>query len=229
MAKYKKFVIKTYNFNKKRIFLSIFLIIIITICVFILYLTYFVTPIIIDTSESKIKTLANRSMNIAVTTAMSQDISYDDLIDITKDEKGNIVIIQANSIAINSLAKLITRITQENLILLTQEPVRIPIGAFTGITAFSGTGPKIDFDIHPYGDIGCKFSSEFVSAGINQTHHKIYMNINTKVNVVLPFRNLQVLADSSVLICESVIVGEIPSTYLRSDSLDEMMNLIPTG
>jgi len=222
-----KFTIKTINLHKKRIFLASFLIFLSTFCVFMLYMSYFVTPLIISTSESKIKTLANRSMNIAVTTAMAQDITYEDLIDITKDSEGNISSIHANSITINSLAKLITRVTQENLMMLTEEPVQIPLGAFTGITAFSGLGPKLNFDIHPYGDISCKFSSDFVSAGINQTHHKIYMNIDTKVNVILPFKNIQVQATSAVLVCESVIIGKIPSTYLRSDSLDEMMNLIP--
>lgn len=191
-------------------------------------MSLFVTPIIIRTSESKIKTLANKSMNIAVVTAMSQDITYDDLILITYNTAGDISIIQANSITINNLAKSITRVTQENLIKLTDEPITIPLGAFSGITALAGLGPTIDFEIHPYGDISCKFSSEFVSAGINQTQHKIYMNIISNVNIILPFKDLQVQATSSVLVCESVIIGNIPDTYLKSDSLEEMMDLIPS-
>lgn len=222
-----RFNIKTINLHKKRVFVRSFLIFIATICVLIFYLSVFVTPIIIRTSESKIKTIANKSMNIAVTIAMNHQITYDDLIKITKNDDGKISIIQANSITINSLSKMITRVTQENLISLSKDPVQIPIGAFTGITVLSTFGPKLSFEVHPYGDISCKFTSEFTSAGINQTQHKIYMNVNTVVNVILPFKKLQVLASSAVLVCESVIIGEIPSTYLKADTLDKMMDLIP--
>ena len=110
---------------------------------------------------------------------------------------------------------------------LVKSPITISLGAFTGIPIFSGLGPKIPINIYPYGDIGCVFESRFVSAGINQTQHKIYLNVSCIINVILPFNHLKVNTSSEVLICESVIIGEIPDTYLKSNTLNEMLNLVP--
>ena len=53
------------------------------------------------------------------------------------------------------------------------------------------------------------------------------MKINIKINVVFPFRKLVVNSHSDVLLCETLIVGKIPEVYLNSNSLMEMLNLVP--
>lgn len=215
------------NVRARKKLIAFFIAFLLFIIGILTYMKFLVNPIIIATSESKIITLANKSMNIAVTQAMERNISYDDLIHIVTDSKGSISMIQANSVQINAMSKQISRTIQQNLILLTKEPITIPIGSFTGIPILSGLGPKIKFQTFPYGNISCRFASKFESAGINQTHHKIFMNITTNVHVVLPLNNLIVKTGTEVLVCESVIIGDIPTTYLRSTSLDEMLNLVP--
>ncbi len=188
---------------------------------------FLVTPLLLNTSKSQVTVYANSAMNAAITEAMNQNITYDDLIHIVTDSTGKISMIQANSIQINSLSKLIGRVTMRTLNELVKSPITISLGAFTGIPIFSGLGPKIPINIYPYGDIGCVFESRFVSAGINQTQHKIYLNVSCIINVILPFNHLKVNTSSEVLICESVIIGEIPDTYLKSNTLNEMLNLVP--
>ena len=92
----------------------------------------------------------------------------------------------------------------------------------------SGVGPKIAFNVSPFGEVVCSFSSNFESAGINQTYHKLYLIILLKVNIVFPFERLQVFSDSEVLLCETLIIGKIPEVYLSSNNLDEMLNLVPS-
>lgn len=201
--------------------------IVIIITTILLYLHFFVTPVIYRTTSSKVKTLANRSMNIAVTSAMNQGIAYSDLIKI-ETENGKTTMLQANSIRINALAKLITRTIQENLRDLLEDDIKIHIGSFTGIPVLTNVGPTVSIGLgNTFGDISCKFSSDFISSGINQTQHKIYLNITTRVNIIFATKTLRINSKTDVLLCESIIIGEIPSTYLKSDSLDEMMNLIP--
>ena len=213
------------KFRRKFIWLVVALLVVV-ILVF-LYLQFLVNPVIYRTTNSKVKTLANKSMNIAVTTAMNQGISYQDLIQIETND-GKTTLLQANSIRINALAKLITRTIQENLRDLLDDDVKIHLGSFSGIPVLSGVGPEISIDLgNSFGDISCKFSSEFVASGINQTQHKIYLNITTRVNVIFATRTMAIDSKTDVLLCESIIIGEIPETYLKSDSLDEMMNLIP--
>lgn len=222
----KRHYIHAFKLRKQKL-LKFFLITATIAATIVLYLQYLVNPVIYRTTNSKVKTLANKSMNIAVTTAMNQGISYGDLIKIETND-GKTTLLQANSIRINALAKLITRTVQENLRDLLDDTVKIHIGSFTGLPILTNIGPTVNISLeNSFGDISCKFSSDFVSSGINQTQHKIYLHITTRVNIIFATQTMRVESNTDVLLCESIIIGEIPSTYLRSDSLDEMMNLIP--
>lgn len=204
-----------------------FLVVFVVFALFLIYMQFLATPLIVDTSKSQIKVYATKSMNYAVTEAMNQNISYDDLVDILLDANGDIAMIEANTVKINNISNMIERITLAHLVEISKTPIEIPLGAFTGISLFSGLGPPVQIDIKPYGEVGCKFLSQFISAGINQTQHKIYVNVEAIVNVVLPLQTISVKMTNEVLVCESVIIGAIPETYLKSNTLTEMLDLVP--
>jgi sporulation protein YunB len=90
-----------------------------------------------------------------------------------------------------------------------------------------GRGPQISVKMTPVGAVVCRFISHFETAGINQTVHKIYVNVVAKVSVVLPLSTRSVETDQQVLISECVIVGQVPEVYLHSDSLDTLLNFVP--
>ena len=173
------------------------------------------------------KILANKSMDYAITEAMSSFVTYDDIIKINRAESGEILAMSANSVKVNNISRMVTQIALSKLVELGKDPLEINLGAFTGINALSGVGPKVKFDVFPYPDITCRFLSKFNQAGINQTLHKIYIIVNAIVRVVFPGKTVEVSSMSDVLICEGVIIGEIPETYLNSNTLTEMLNLVP--
>lgn len=222
-----KYRIKTINFHKKRKIVLVFSLIFMIFAFFLAYVKYLVTPLMVDISSSQIKVYGTKSMNFAITETMNQNLSYDDLILVKTDADGRVGMIQANSVKINNISMMIERITLAHLLDSSRNAISIPLGAFSGISIFSGMGPKLKVDIYPYGEVHCRFLSQFVSAGINQTQHKIYVEIKANVNVVLPFKTLTIPMSNEVLICESVIIGEIPETYLKSNTLSDMVNLIP--
>lgn len=215
------------NNSIKRKIIVFFAFLFLIFALFVVYINFVATPLIVDTSKSQIKVYATKSMNYAITEAMNHNITYDDLVTVKTNSKGNIDLIQANTVKINNVSMMIERITLAHLLEISRNPITIPLGAFTGIPLFSGMGPPVSINIFPYGEIGCKFLSQFVSAGINQTQHKIYVSVDTIINVVLPFNTLSIKMSNEVLVCESVIIGEIPETYLKSGNLTEMLNLIP--
>lgn len=197
---------------------------------FVLLLVYFnncVNPVIISTSEAKVKSLTSKAVNSAVQAIINDTNIYDELIDIQTNDDGEIVLIQAKGITINKLAKQISQRANQNLDLFSSEGVKIPLGTLSGIPIFVGTGPDLTFNVMSIGTIQSSFSSEFTSAGINQTNHRIYLTLKTDVTVVLPTTSSEVSVLSHILICEAILVGKIPQTYLNSSSLDEMLNLIP--
>jgi len=222
-----KYHIKTFSIGKKRKMFKVLTIFSLIFAFFIMYIRLLITPLMVDISSSQIKVYATKSMNYAITETMNQNISYDDLISIITDASGKIGMIQANTVKINNVSMMIERITLAHLLDVSRNPISIPLGAFTGISIFSNMGPPVMVDIFPYGDVTCRFLSQFIAAGINQTQHKIYVDIKAIVNVVLPFKTISVAMNNEVLVCESVIIGEIPETYLKANTLSDMVNLIP--
>lgn len=213
--------------HKKRKIYAFFVILLIGVCVFVWYVSFVVNPIIVSIGEAKTKSLATKAINTAVTEVLCEGYSYDDIIDIKTDGNGNITYIQAHSLVINKLTRDLVSASQSKLDIIGEQGIGIPLGTLIGVPILMGKGPEIRIKLFPIGAISCSFSSEFTQAGINQTNHKIYVNVNSSVSVILPIASRHINNTSQFLICESIIVGVVPEVYLNSDNLDEMMNLIP--
>ncbi|MBO5103226.1 MAG: sporulation protein YunB [Clostridia bacterium] len=211
---------------KTKLMITISCLLVVVILVFLFFNNY-VNPVIITISEAKVQSMTAQSVNSAVQSVINNSNVYDEIIDIQTDSEGNITTFQVKSILINKLAREIGKTAQQNLELVGSQGIDIPLGTLTGIPMFVGTGPNIYFKVQPIGTLSSSFASEFVSAGINQTNHRIYMNVQASVSMVLPTASRTIKTNTQILICESIIVGKVPDTYLNSDSLDEMMNLIP--
>ena len=212
--------------RKTRLWISLIVVFFFIALIFI-YFAACVNPVIVETSEAKIKSSTSREVNSAVQTVINGTNVYDDIIEIILDDEGKIKLIQVNSLSVNKLSKEISAVANQNIDLISSQGVTIPLGTLSGIGVFVGIGPDITFRVTAISTIQSKFESEFISAGINQTNHRIYLNLETTVDLIMPTVNKTVIINSHILICEAILVGEIPSTYLNSDSLDEMLNLIP--
>lgn len=197
------------------------------IILILLYLHYVVNPIIIDATEAKVYSLTQDAVENSVYDVIKDNNIYDELIEIVKDENGDVQMITANAFQINMFSKNLLKSAQDSLKGLAEQGVELGIGTFTGLPILTDRGPKITLKLSPIGTVYTRFYSEFTTAGINQTNHKIYLIINTDVNIILPTDTKKVETTTEILITESIIVGKIPDTYLNSSQLDEMLNLVP--
>lgn len=191
------------------------------------YLNANVNPVIVSFSEAKVRSLSVKAVNNAIAEVVVDPNVYNDLITISQNELGEVTLIKANPIEINSLTKELAQKTLTNLENIGTSGIQIPIGSFSGVTVLSGLGPKVSIRLLPVGSINCNFTSEFISAGINQTNHKIYVNIETKVRLVLPMSISSITTTNQMLICESIIVGKVPEVYLDTEQAENSLNLIP--
>ena len=105
--------------------------------------------------------------------------------------------------------------------------VSIPLGAALGVTILAGSGPRIRVQILPVGAVSALFSTEFQSAGINQTRHKILLTLEATVRLVIPNGVEEVAVSSQMAVAESIIVGLVPDSFVDVNNDSEMLNLIP--
>lgn len=186
-----------------------------------------VTRVLISISEATMRASTTVAVNDAVYYTLSDEIRYDDLVTITRNESGDITAVSANALKINKIARDTASISQSNLKNLSLNGIPIPLGALTGIEAFAGLGPNIYFRIIPVSSVTCAFSSSFESVGINQTKHSIYLNVLVDISIVMPSRTENFAVTNDILIGESVVIGKIPDTYLQSDIFGGKADLCP--
>ena len=152
---------------------------------------------------------------------------YDDLISIERDGGGNVTSITTDSLKINRIARDTAYLSQENLTKMSEEGIMVPLGALTGIEALAGFGQKINIKIIPISNVECRFVSKFRQAGINQTLHSLYLEIVSDISIILPSKSTNLASTIEVLICESVITGKIPDTYLNASLAGSDSALVP--
>lgn len=212
--------------NKAKFWLIFCSVLLALICI-VGYFAKNISRVVFSYSEGKVRALSVKAVNNAVSELVTNRNIYDNLVNITTNVDGDITLIQANSIQINMLMKDLIKTSQLKLEKIGADGINIPVGTFTGLTLLNGKGPNINVGLIPIGDVACNFYSEFISAGINQTLHRLYVTIDTNVSVILPFVTNTVFTTTNILICESVIVGKIPEVYLNSNKLDGLLNLMP--
>ena len=104
--------------------------------------------------------------------------------------------------------------------------LRLHYGSFTGFKLLAGRGPGVKIQISPIGDVETDLRSEFSSQGINQTLHRIYLEVKCRVNILTPFQDLEKEITNQVLLAENVIVGRIPSTYYNLEGINNSSNAL---
>lgn len=222
-----KFQNRSYKENKKiRKSITTASITCIAVVVFY-YMLQSINPIIDTLCINKAKSIATIISNDDATKIMS-NYTYDDIITIHKDEENNINMIESNIPVMNEIISDVGSVIQKDLDKLESEDIQIRLGSFTGSKILSGRGPKVPIRISSVGNIETNFRSQFKSEGINQTLHRVYLEVKCQVSILTPIKTIEEEITNQVILAENVIIGKIPQSYYNLDGLqqDQAMEVI---
>lgn len=181
----------------------------------------------LDMAFARAYSMAVETINRAVKQAMGQGVTYEELIDAQMDAQGRVSMLRANTMRMNELASQTALLAERELGSAENQVVEIPLGAALGVSFLSGFGPRLEVQILPVGAVHTSFDTEFETAGINQTRHKIFLNLRATVSLIVPTVSQLVEVTSTVPIAESIIVGEVPESFVDVNNEEDMLNLIP--
>ncbi|MBQ2446209.1 MAG: sporulation protein YunB [Oscillospiraceae bacterium] len=157
---------------------------------------------------------ASDVINAAIAQMLSVgEISYEKMISIDKDRQGNVTAVRTNVAEINRLKTSVLAQADRMLTGLSTEELSIPVGSVIFPEFFSGKGPFVPVRVIAVRSSDAVFRNEFEQAGINQTLHRITIDIHVRVTVLTWSGTLEIPVDSAVLAAETVIVGTVPTTY----------------
>jgi sporulation protein YunB len=169
-----------------------------------------------DTATEKIKEVAIFSVNDAVLNSISL-LNYDDLVVYEKDTTGQIALISINSTLSNKINRTVSDLSKNIIENELKDGVPIPVGIFTGIGFLSGKGKNVYLKVFNVQSVVCDFKSKFDDAGINQTLHSLYLDVEVQASLIYNGVDKVIRTNSEVLLAENLIVGKIPEFYLNSN------------
>jgi sporulation protein YunB len=179
---------------------------------------------IFTVAGAKATQAATEAINQAIAEKVVGSVDYRELIHIVQDNNGRIVLMQANTLKLNKIASDTTLAVQQKLRELGNEKFNIPLGQALGSKLLASYGPLIKVVIVPIGTVQVKVSDDFDEAGINQTKHRLLLNVETKVRVVVPLTSTEATVKNQVPITETVLIGEIPQTYIKLNLGEKAQN-----
>ncbi|SHJ12400.1 sporulation protein YunB [Lutispora thermophila] len=207
---------------------------IITISIFILVLYFYIyvenniRAKIAVMSEIKARLFATQAINDAVRKKIEMD-AFKNLVSIQTDNMGRVTMVQANTSEMNKIAVETSLSIQRELEDIKTKDLYIAIGNIMGSQLFADVGPKMKVKILPAGSVNVNFTTEFSEAGINQTRLKIYMKVDTKVQIIVPFAGNEIDVSTNIPVSETIIVGDVPESYINlPNGSSKFLDLVPT-
>ncbi len=202
--------------NKRKYFrfICIFLSLILVLLMLFVGLDRKMRPIITDYSASMGETLMISLVDKTVSDIFAQEnISYNDLVTLSRDANGQVTSLQVNAAKINYIKSNISVRVAEKISQKEKYTLSIPFGTIIGNEYTLGRGPEIKFKMQVTTTVIADFESKFYSAGINQVLHQIHINVKMNGQTIIPWYRSTFSVNTSVIAAETVIVGITPDAY----------------
>lgn len=173
--------------------------------------------VIRELAEIQVKNTTSDLTNDAIARQIADGvIQYDRIVYFEKDLNGRITALKTNISEVNRLKTDILNIINDEILALDTSDIGIPIGSLIFPEFFSGKGPAVPVHILSIRNSDAVFTSNFSQAGINQTLHKLIMEVSVDVAVLVLAQTTSFTVNSQVVVAETVIVGEVPQTFLQT-------------
>ena len=173
--------------------------------------------VIEDLAQTQVKNTTSDLTNDAIARQIaSGDIQYDRIVFFEKDLEGRITALKTNMSEVNRLKTDILNIINDEILALDHSDIGIPLGSLFFPELLSGRGPAIPVHILSIRNSDASFVSHFSQAGINQTLHRLNMEVSIDVAVLVLGQTSSFAMTSEVVVAETIIVGDVPQTFLQT-------------
>ena len=168
-------------------------------------------PPLVALTESRIRNQIIHMAEEAVGEVLyRQGASYSDMVSLQTGKSGEITTLSTDTVQLNQLRNAVMEQVITQVEDLDTEELGIPLGLLTGWDLLSATGPKL-----PVRVLSGSYRNDFISAGINQTLHRIFLDVTILVRVLLPGGIVETEVMVPISVAETVIIGQVPQTYLN--------------
>lgn len=200
----------------RKLFGFLFLFCVVVLAAFLLFRTKY-TTVIRTLAQTQVKNTTSDLINDAVDRQIEVgDIQYDRIVYFEKDLNGRITALKTNMSEVNRLKTEILNLINDQILALDSSDIGIPLGNLILPEFLSSRGPEIPVQIISIRNSDAEFASTFTQAGMNQTLHRLNMEVSVDVAVLVLGKTDSFTVSSQVVVAETIIVGEVPDTLLQT-------------
>lgn len=175
-------------------------------------------PILDAYGKSQAQWLSAEIINEAVAQVLTdEELSYSDLVSVSRDGAGRVTAVEADAAKINRLKAEVTHRVLEKLQEHKILYMKAPLGSLFGGEWFSGWGPNIPLRVSVSGSASSVIHSAFSGAGINQTSHQLTLDVAARIVLTFAGYTTAVELENNFLVAETVLVGTVPDSYTEVD------------
>ncbi len=172
-------------------------------------------PTLRTLAEAEVQNMAVAGMYQAVRDEITEaGLDYRRLFSVETNAAGQVTFMQPDTVTVNDFAARLALAVQARLAGMDGRKVRIPLGRALGSRLLGWMGPRIGVRIYPVTLQNVRIWDTFESAGINQTRHRIYVNVRLITKTAIPFVGSDFTVEGDFPVAEAVIVGQVPNTYV---------------
>lgn len=175
-------------------------------------------PVVAEIAAAQAQNTMTAVVENAVTADLAaRQVSYADFVTIQRDEGGAITALTTDMARMNLLRSELTAAVLEALEGVDVSDVQVPLGSLFDLEPLWAKGPALKAKAMTVGTVRAEFDSQFTSAGVNQTLHRIWLEVDVPMTLLLPGGEVEASLHTRLCVAETVIVGKVPDTYLQLD------------
>ena len=179
-------------------------------------------------AASQTQIAVNRMIQRAVLEVLEEDgLRYQSFVSLQQNLNGETTALTTDTVLINRLqGELLEKILQ-TLQQYREVKLELPLGSLSGAQFLAGRGPLVTLRLRPVGLVKTKIINQFDEAGINQTRHRIQLQVTVDMMSLLPGYRISSQAQSNIILAETIIVGLVPDAYTEVyGGTDDLVGMI---
>ena len=174
-------------------------------------------PVVMELAQTQVVNTTSDLINDAISKQIAEgNIQYDRIVYFEKDLNGRITALKTNMSEVNRLKTDILNLINDEILAQATEDLGVPLGSLFLPEFLSGRGPDIPVRLLSIRNSDAEFNSHFSEAGINQTLQQLTMDVKIDVTILVLGNTKSFTVSSAVVVAETVIVGDVPETFLHS-------------
>lgn len=174
-------------------------------------------PQLVALAETNARNQITRIADRAVADALSaQGTSYDDMV--TVQDQSTITTLTTDTARLNALRTAVMEDVVTQVEALDSKSLGVPLGTLTGLDLLSAVGPNLPVRVLSVASAHADYRNDFTSAGINQTLHRVMLDVTISAKLLLPGGVVETEVTTPICVAETVVVGQVPESYLNFGS-----------